>query len=235
LFEIYRNETSRRCAFQKNSLDSKNNDTFWKHGHSKNGEDFIIRSHFRGDKYGRYIEVGLQMKEPMSGTWLLEWCLQWEGLRIDPVKKKLAVSEYYRPNSVHYNVGISDLEKQECFHFDDKGKWHRELVSKTERYSVRCVTLQRLLRERGWTHIDFLSVSTNGDELKVLKGIDFSNTSIQLLMVQQSGNDRAIKNLLKALKLKKILKTKDYNFFSLKGAIYSSVNRDFERKNVESF
>jgi len=71
------------------------------------------------------------------------------GLRIDPVKKRLKISHMYRPNAVHYNVAISDVEKLDCFYIDDKDMWHREAAGNSTQYVVRCVTLQRILDEWG--------------------------------------------------------------------------------------
>merc|ERR1712186_165771 len=94
---------------------------------------------------------------------------------------------------------------------------------------IPCVTLQRLLNERGWKHIDFLSVSTNGDELKVLQGVDFSQTKIQLLMIEKGEKEKEISNMLKYRKYKRILDSKDYNFFSVEGVRFASVNRNLEK------
>jgi len=229
LLENWRNDSRSRCSAFNRSWMNEKNYTIWDDGTTKNGEDRVVRDYFRGDKYGRYIEVGLQKKEPMSSTWLLEWCLSWEGLRIDAVKKKLMISEKYRPNAVHYNIGISDVEKQNCFHIDHKDKLHRVPLEDRLQYVIPCVTLQRLLKERGWKHIDFLSVSTKGDELKVLQGVDFSQTKIQLLMIEKSENEMEIYNMLKSRRYKRILDLKDYYFFSAEGARFASVNRDLEK------
>jgi len=227
--ENYRNESRSRCSALNTSWMNKKNYTIWDDGNTENGEDRSVRDYFRGDKYGRYIEVGLQKQEPMSSTWLLEWCLRWEGLRIDAVKEKLMISEKYRPNAVHYNIGISDVETQNCFHIDNKDKLHRVPLEKSLQYVIPCVTLQRLLKERGWNHIDFLSVSTKGDELKVLQSVDFSQTKIQLLMIVKSENENEIYNMLKSRGYKRILDLKDYNVFSAEGASFASVNRNLEK------
>jgi len=68
LLENYRNESRNRCSVLNKSWPSEKNYTIWNDGNTKNGEDRVVRDYFRGEEYGRYIEVGLQKVEPMSST-----------------------------------------------------------------------------------------------------------------------------------------------------------------------
>lgn len=62
--------------------------------------------------------------------------------------------------------------------------------------TVQCRRLDSLLTEHGYTHIDFLSLDTEGGELDILKSIDFTKTPVRAISVENNYYTSAIKNHL---------------------------------------
>ena len=54
------------------------------------------------------------------------------------------------------------------------------------------------LRIIGITHVDFLSLDVEGHELEVLKTIDFSKVTIDVITVENDYNDESIREILYA-------------------------------------
>jgi len=127
----------------------------WTNGNSQNGQDRAIRDYFKGVKLGRYIEVGSYDGETFSNTWILDWCLNWEGLLIDPSTRNLNISGNFRPNAVHYHTAIHNEDKKDCIFFEntDTALAGLEKTVKTggtgRKFAVNCIKLQRLLDQHG--------------------------------------------------------------------------------------
>jgi len=210
----------------------------WVHGNSQHGQDRVVRDYFKGAKHGRYIEVGSYDGETFSNTWILDWCLQWEGLLIDPSTRNLDISGHYRPNAIHYHVAINHEEKEDCLFFenDDTALAGLQDTVKTsgqgKEQTVQCVRLERLLDERGWSYVDFVSIDTEGNELNVLKGIDFEKVVIQLFLIEANGHELAIERLLKPLGYTLIKSMSGDLFYSLGGVQVADIVSGTVKNNV---
>jgi len=127
----------------------------WDNGNSQNGQDRAVRDYFNGLKLGRYIEVGSYDGETFSNTWILDWCLNWEGLLIDPSTRNLNISGNFRPNAVHYHTAIHNEEKKDCIFFENTDTALAGLektvksAGKGKKFAVNCVKLQRLMDQHG--------------------------------------------------------------------------------------
>jgi len=143
-----------RCKVINKKWDGGNYN-LWTNGNSQHGQDRIVRDFFNGAKYGRYIEVGSYDGETFSNTWILDWCLKWEGLLIDPSTKNLDISGNFRPNAVHYHTAIHKEDKEECIFFEnsDTALAGLEDTVKTtgvgKKFMVRCLKLQHLIDQQG--------------------------------------------------------------------------------------
>lgn len=69
-------------------------------------------------------------------------------------------------------------------------QWHRRKETK-KTVKVPCSTMQAMLDEHNVTHVDFFSLDVEGAELIVVRTIDFSKTSIDVMMVEMSHFDTA--------------------------------------------
>jgi len=56
-------------------------------------------------------------------------------------------------------------------------------------FDVTTITLERALAENNITHVNYLSVDTEGSELQVLQGINFENVFIDVIEVEQNYPD----------------------------------------------
>ena len=63
-------------------------------------------------------------------------------------------------------------------------------------YEVDCYTVNDLLAKYPYRDIDFLSIDTEGSELKILKAIDYNRYNFSIICVENPYNDKGFENLL---------------------------------------
>lgn len=63
---------------------------------------------------------------------------------------------------------------------------------------VECYTLTSLAKKFGIKEIDFLSVDTEGGELEILKSIDFDETPVKVVSVENNHYDREFRRFMES-------------------------------------
>ncbi len=61
---------------------------------------------------------------------------------------------------------------------------------------VQCYKLNDLLAQNNFSHVDYLSLDTEGGELEILKSIDFSRFDIDVITVENNYDDPEFKSFL---------------------------------------
>jgi FkbM family methyltransferase len=72
--------------------------------------------------------------------------------------------------------------------------------------TVKCYDLTNLLLGHGLTHIDYLSVDTEGGELEILKSIDFQSITIDIIDVENNLGTNRFQEFLEPLGYTKVTK-----------------------------
>ena len=140
-----------------------------------------------------------------------------EGLCVEP--RDDAFAELRRNRKCYCEkVGISDVPKENVEFLNIKGygkslsgivseydpkhlqrikddSTHPEHESAKTIY-IQTVTLQSLLDKYGWDTVDFLSVDTEGNEMKVLKSIDWKRTRVNVITVENNYRENNIRRFL---------------------------------------
>jgi FkbM family methyltransferase len=161
-------------------------------------QEMLIWEYFNRQPNGFFIEVGANHPTGGSLTWFLEQ-RNWEGILIEPQQKLFALLQKLRPRSHVFRaacsspdkVGVSylHLPKDEALNgfatleknIDD----HEIAYGHGEQVDV--VTLDSIIHKVSPQHIDLLTIDTEGTELDVLKGLDFSKHRPSLILVEDKG------------------------------------------------
>lgn len=147
---------------------------------------------------GFYIEAGGHHPTQENNTFLLDQ-KGWDGLVIEPQKRFNSLYSIHR--SCHLeNLALVRLDfgketvsflvdkdcdgKTACVVNEDKKHLWRSEIGAYEIVEVPCVTLQSLLDKYGLKHINLLSLDAETYELEILKGIDFSKTTFDLISIE---------------------------------------------------
>ena len=171
-------------------------------------------SFFNEKKNGIFVDVGANDGIAWSNSLIFEKLFSWTGLCIEAnpyLYKELeacrsclcvncAVDED-ETEKIFWNIvgdcsGLSGLEKGFC-HVPAIGLLNNHMehieqeMTRTEsvRKKMSMVTrrLAPILAEHDISHIDYLSIDVEGNELGVLKGVDFDACSCTLISVESNG------------------------------------------------
>lgn len=180
-------------------------------------DKFVYETFFKNKKDGFFVEIGADDGICFSNSNFFEKELNWKGICIEPRKEaynKLIKNRNCICENVAlcnneeivdfmdikgYGIGLSGIVKEydkrhierinkEIKHKDNKGK---------EIYKIKTKKLCDILDKHSVTKIDFLSIDTEGCELKILETIDFNKVFIDVITIEDNYNDI---NLIKFFK-----------------------------------
>ena len=72
----------------------------------------------------------------------------------------------------------------------------RITTNQTEEITVPCYRFDTLLKKHGANRLDFLSIDTEGSELEILRSIDFAETPVRIICVENTYHGDEIALLL---------------------------------------
>lgn len=161
--------------------------------HSQRGQDALafFASKMRRDGY--FIEIGAADGLTGSNTYSLEK-IGWKGLLVEPAKiwhNKLhdCRKSNIETKAVWQTSGewLDFIEQGELSTLKMKaaGDYHRR--SRVASYRVETISVQDLFKK--WkvpTRVDFLSIDTEGSEVEILRGIDFTRFRFEFICVEHN-------------------------------------------------
>ena len=169
--------------------------------YSQFGEDLVVRTHFADNfdnSIGRFIDVGAFHPFKYSNTMLLSQ-LGWRGINVDCDPVKIARFEKLRPQDQNICAAVAEKPRDMVYlEYSAKGPTNRiadpgekELLSgigekPLKATPIRMTTLTHIIEQsvfRG-QHFHYLNVDCEGQDLSVLKGLDFSRYSPELISVE---------------------------------------------------
>jgi len=167
------------------------------------GQDRYVNEHFfHNKKNGVFIDIGAHEGICCSNTYFFEKYLEWSGICFEPnptTYNKLsknrqclclqaAISDTTGKQSFicHECTWVSGLLKK--YNPQHYKKWNVKSQLKNVIY-VDAFLLNDVLEEHAITHVDLLSIDTEGGELDILKSIDFLKYNIDVVIVENIYND----------------------------------------------
>lgn len=158
-----------------------------------------------------FVEVGAADGINNSNTFLLESVLQWSGLLVEPARsnqekikrnrnvplecKAASCADDQSLDFIEYSMSDcknDSPENQYASQFSGFATTLKSTYTKgydASRYQVQTTRLSSSLISRNApTSVDFLSIDTEGSELDVLSGIDFSVHSFRVITIEHNFN-----------------------------------------------
>jgi FkbM family methyltransferase len=182
--------------------------------YSQIGQDrFLLENFFRGKRGGVFVDVGAYDGEKFSNTLFYERSMGWTGLCIEPLPSAFAKLTATR-RAIAENVCVADFEGEADFleaddkgphekmfsgmpvHFDPRHVRRLEYTTAKATRRVKVTRLSSLLEKHGLTHIDYLSLDTEGSELAILSELDFRRFDISVLTVEDNWEDKRLTALM---------------------------------------
>jgi len=185
--------------------------------YSQSGQDKFMYKHFfknYNDSNHFFIELGALDGVLISNSLFYEKTLGWNGICIEPTKHHF--QRLLKQRNCHkFDDVIFDEEKEVIFYeatsccdslngikdlYNEKHlkRIHREVEQyKQDKKDIKEIvkkarTMDSVLKEVGVKDIDFLSLDVEGAELNVLKSINWNDTKIKVICVEDNYGDRKL-------------------------------------------
>lgn len=177
-------------------------------------DKFLDSVVFSKKKNGFFLDIGAHDGETYSNSFFFEKYRKWQGVCVEPnphVYNKLIKIR----NSFNYNACIGnenkivDFSKIEGYsemlsgvtssynkeHLDRIKKEITKFGGKVEVIKSEMILLEDIVELKNKI-IDFISIDTEGNELDILKSINYKNHHISCIVVENNYNNIEIDNLL---------------------------------------
>jgi len=186
--------------------------------YSQSGQDrYLNEQHFKGRRDGVFVEIGAHDGVTISNTLFFERSLGWTGLCVEPIPERFdelvknrrcttlrgcafdqnTVLDFRRVRG--YSEMLSGIEAEyNPRHRDRISRERLQHGGSEDLIQVPAYKLSTLFENYGIPHVDYLSIDTEGSEVKVLAGIDFSKVTIDFISceVNYAEDHELIRDLL---------------------------------------
>lgn len=161
-------------------------------------QDLFVQYELRQKSQGFFVEFGATNGIDLSNTYMLEKHYGWNGILAEPAKcwhedlrRNRGCAVDFRcvfdksGEQLQFNqVAEAELSTIDNFTSNDM---HAKTRRHGEKYTVATVSLESLLRENNApAEIDYLSVDTEGSELRILSAFDFSRYKFKVISVEHN-------------------------------------------------
>lgn len=185
---------------------------------SQAGQDrFVNDCFFYNKKGGFFFDIGAHDGKSFSNTYYFEKELGWSGICFEPLPHLFSELSKCR-DCICINACVSNIEGTVPFmHMDSCDEMlsgmcgtydQRQLntvMNDIAQFGGECKILQlpsvrfnNIIKKYGVSHIDFLSLDTEGSELEILKSIDFDAVTIDIMTVENNFNEPYIREFLES-------------------------------------
>jgi FkbM family methyltransferase len=184
--------------------------------YSQYGQDeYVYNNFFKSVTNGIFVEIGADDGITFSNTYYLEKNLGWTGLCIEPrensfkkiiknrkctclkigIAKKTGIQKFLSIEG--YSQMLSGiLESYDPQHLDRIKKETEKYGGKATIIDIPCFTLNSICSKHNISHINFLSIDTEGNEYDILSSINFDFLKIDVICIENNYKNTNIFKLL---------------------------------------
>ena len=160
--------------------------------YSQNGEDIVLWRALNNIKNGFYLDVGASHPEEDSVTKIF-YDAGWSGINLEPNKYEFFILRHERTRDKNINAAVSNFTGKSLFQISSiRGHSKLDDASASEAKNsveVATYTLNDILSSTQDRVIHFLKVDVEGDEFKVIQGIDLSLHRPWIILVERISPD----------------------------------------------
>ena len=189
---------------------------FPRNSYSLLGEDIFLKNYFRNQKKGFYIDVGCYHPLFGNNTFLL-YKKGWRGMNFDISKYSIELFNFYRKKDQNIWCGISNKKGNKKVFYRKKINMLNTLNKDIAKIHfrngfksglVKVNTLNFFLKKfhGSFKKIDLLKIDVEGEELNVLKSVNFKNYKPRLISVEIHNKDFMYDDNYEYLKSNKVYK-----------------------------
>lgn len=162
---------------------------------SQDGQDTLLwEDHFQYlGRRGAYLDVATNDPVTISNTYFYDKCLGWKGICVEANKRYFEGIKQHRGCHL-VPTCVSDKREKVVFRLDRmksgiEATNKNNLGSEEGATTLECITLAEVMNNTHVMVIDYLSLDVEGHELRILKGLDWRKTKINVMTVEtKSGS-----------------------------------------------
>lgn len=153
-----------------------------------------LLQHFKHLKRrGVYVDIAANEPVAISNTYFFDVCLQWRGLCVEANKQYVDLLKQHRSCAIT-SACVGDTAGNATYYLGGgysgvrgtNKNWaaHGKNLNETHLIDVQCVPTADALAAAGVNVIDLLSLDVEGHEYKVLRGIDWGQTRVNVIVIE---------------------------------------------------
>ena len=188
-------------------------------------EDVMVNRILKKIQKGFYVDIGAYHPYKGSLTYNL-YNRNWNGMNLDISKSSIDLFNIARPTDLNINCAVSELNGETYYYENSPINQQNSLIPKYDnqkKIKIQSYKLSEILKIQNINSVDYINIDTEGNELEVLMGIDFSKINPTLFTIEDNSFD-----LNNEIKKKKIifLKEKNYELINIIGVTMFFVKKD---------
>ena len=194
------------------------------------GEDIFINRVFKNYDKGYYVDIGAYHTFKGSLTYLLHK-KGWNGMNIDISQESISLFKIARPKDININCAISDIDGETYYFQNSEINQQNSLIKSNDnqkKIKVESSTLNKLLKKENIIKFDYLNIDTEGNELEILKTINFLEISPLIISIESNSFDLEESNKRKIIDL---MKENNYGLINIIGVTMFFTNK----RNISNF
>lgn len=191
-------------------------------------QDKYLDKLFKQKKNGIFVDIGAHDGETFSNSYFFEKDRNWKGVCVEPIPEIFKKLDQTR-NCIKINGCISNKIGTEKFlrvrgefvdtemlsglveDYDDRhieriDREIKEFGGSKEEIEVTCYDINQVLIDNKINKVDFFTIDTEGNELKILNTIQFDKFDFDVFIVENNYETEDIKQLMDTNGFKRIKK-----------------------------
>jgi len=184
--------------------------------YSQCGQDKYINEHiFKNKKKGVFVEIGAHDGISYSNSYYFEKKLGWTGICVEPHPARYIDLTTNR-SCICVQACVSNVNGEADFLMVEgapeqlsglKDKYDPRHSARIDReleldggskqvIKVDCITFNDLMEMCGINYVDFISIDTEGNEIDIIRSIDFDKYYINIILVERNFGDEGMSKFL---------------------------------------
>ena len=148
-------------------------------------------------------------------------------MNLDISKSSIDLFNIARPHDININCAVSDFNGETNYYENSPINQQNSLIlqnNQQKKIKIQSYKLSEILKLQKISKVDYINIDTEGNELKVLYGLDFNTIDPFLLTIEDNSFD--IDNENKKEKIN-YLEIKKYKLINIIGVTMFFVKKDF--------
>tara|TARA_A100001234_G_C12537420_1_gene347289 strand:+ start:94 stop:801 length:708 start_codon:yes stop_codon:yes gene_type:complete len=188
-------------------------------------EDIMVNRILKNFHKGFYLDVGAY--HPYKGSLTQNLYKRgWKGMNLDISKSSIDLFNIARPLDININCAVSDFNGETNYYENSPINQQNSLIFQNEqqkKIKIQCYKLSEILKLQNISKVDYINIDTEGNELKVLFGLDFNTIDPFLLTIEDNSFDLDNKNKKEKINY---LEAKNYKLINVVGVTMFFVKKD---------